>query len=226
MAVIDAFRIESWRLSQAVSGEDAASFARPSPCPPWTVGELLYHVRMGVGRLPGMLAAPDPGGTRLVPAAAYYRSDQRFSAAANAARVESAQRGAAALATATALVRDFDQVRREACALLEEAPPALVVLTRHGDRMLLTEFLRTRVLELAVHGLDLAAGLARRPWMSPQAASVIEGLMLPSGAAGDLRTELGWDQVALVARITGRHPLTAAETQFIERRGIQWLALS
>jgi hypothetical protein len=32
-----------------------------------------------------------------------------------------------------------------------------VVLTRHGDRMLLTEFLRTRVLELAVHGLDLAA---------------------------------------------------------------------
>ena len=226
MAVIDAFRIESRRLSQAVSGEDAASFARPSPCPPWTVGELLYHVRMAVGRLPGMLAAPDPGGARLVPAAAYYRPDQRFSAATNAARVESAQHGAAALATAAALARDFDQVRREACALLEEAPPALVVLTRHGDRMLLTEFLRTRVLELAVHGLDLAAGLERRPWMSPQAATVIEDLMLPSGAAADLRTELGWDQIALVARITGRHPLTAAETQLIERRGIQWLALS
>jgi len=33
------------------------------------------------------------------------------------------------------------------------------VLTRHGDVMLLTEFMRTRVLELAVHGLDLAAGV-------------------------------------------------------------------
>ena len=59
--------------------------------------------------------------------------------------------------------------------------------TRHGDPMLLAEFLRTRVLELAVHGLDLAAALDREPWMTAPAAGVTEDLLLPSAAAAGLR---------------------------------------
>jgi hypothetical protein len=45
------------------------------------------------------------------------------------------------------------------------------VRTRHGDVMLLTEFMRTRVLELAVHGLDLATGLGRDPWLTGAGAA-------------------------------------------------------
>ena len=73
-----------------------------------------------------------------------------------------------------ALARELDQAWREAWALLRGAPQGRVVRTRHGDRMLLTEFVRTRVLELAVHGLDLAASLARPPWLTGAAAAVVE----------------------------------------------------
>jgi hypothetical protein len=90
--------------------------------------------------------------------------------------------------------------------------------------MLLAEFLRTRVLELAVHGLDLAAALDHGPWMTAAAAGVTEDLLLPAAAAG-LRAETGWDQVTLIAALTGRRPLTPAETQLIQSSGAGRLAL-
>src|SRR5450759_149863 len=94
-----AFRAEAERLSEVAAGQDGAGLGRPSPCPPWTVGELLYHVRVAVGHLSAMLAEPPPGtrhggdaqtdGGRpdagaLVSAAGYYRGDHRFSASTNA----------------------------------------------------------------------------------------------------------------------------------------------
>jgi hypothetical protein len=175
--------------------------------------------------LPGMLAPPEPAGAALVPAAGYSRADQRFSAATNADRIESAQRGAAALSGARARARDFGDARQRAWVALRAAPPGRVVQTRHGDLMLLREFLRTRVLELAVHGLDLAAALDREPWITAQAAAVTEDLLLPSAAAGRLRAETGWDRVGLIARLTGRRPVTPAESELIQSAQIGRLAL-
>jgi uncharacterized protein (TIGR03083 family) len=223
---LEAFGAESRRLSEAVAAADDAAFARPSPCFPWTVAELVYHVRMAMGWLTGMLAAPAPAGSGLVPAAGYYRSDQRFSAATNADRIDSARRGAAALPDAAARARDFDDARQHAWALVQAAPPGRVVQTRHGDRMLLTEFLRTRVLELTVHGLDLAAGLECQPWTTAPAAQVTQELLLRSAAAARLRAGTGWDQATLIAALTGRRPVTPAETQLVQSLGIQRLALS
>jgi uncharacterized protein (TIGR03083 family) len=221
----DAFSAEARQLSGVMAGLDDAAFARPTACDPWTVAELVYHVRMAIGRLPGMLAAPEPAGPDLIPAAGYYRPDQRFSTATNADRVQSAQRGAAALAGAADRARDVEAARQQAEAAVRDAPPGRVVLTRHGDRMLLTEFLRTRVLELAVHGLDLAAALDRGPWMTVPAAHLTEELLLPSAAAGRLRAETGWDQVGLIARLTGRHPVTTAEAGLIQSAHAGQLAL-
>ncbi len=224
--ILAAFGAESQRLSEVVAGADDAAFCRPTPCPPWTVAELVHHVRITMGRLPGMLAAPEPARADLVSAAGYYRPDQRFSAATNAERIESAQRGAAARPGAAARARDFDTARRQAWSAAQAAPPGRIVRTRHGDHMLFTEFLRTRVLELAVHGLDLAAALERRPWMTTQAAGVTAGLLLPAPAAAALRAETGWDQVTLIAKLTGRRPVTPAEAQLIQPAAVEWLALS
>jgi len=214
-----AFGAESQRLSEVVADIDETEFARPSPCAPWTVAELVCHTRMTMGRLPGMLAAPEPAGTGLVPAASYYRADQRFSTGANAERIQSAQRGAAALPGRAARARDFAGARQQAWTVLRAAPAGRVVQTRHGDRMLLTEFLRTRVLELAVHGLDLATALDRPPWMTSQAADVTAALLLPAGAAARLREEVGWDQVTLIGKLTGRRPVRPAETGLIRSTG-------
>jgi uncharacterized protein (TIGR03083 family) len=240
--IVDAFCAEGERLSEVVSGQDEAAFARSSPCPPWTVGELLYHLRTAVGRVPSMLAEAEPADGPLVSAAGYYRPDQRFSPATNSERISAAQQGAAALSPGTAMARDFEQAWRQAWAQSLAAPQERIVRTRHGDRMLLTEFLRTRILELAVHGLDVAAGLGRGPWMTTAAARVVEGLLLParsgsgSGSGSEpewgslpgseiLLAETGWDRITLIAKATRRMPITAAEATLIERQGIQWLAL-
>jgi hypothetical protein len=76
-----------------------------------------------------------------------------------------------------------------------------------------------------VHGLDLAAALECPPWMTDPAAQVTEELLLPAAAAR-LRAETGWDQVTLIAKLTGRRPATPAETLLIQSLGIQRLALS
>lgn len=225
-SVRDALRAEAEGLAAAVAGEPAAAFARPSPCPPWTVGGLLYHVRTGVARISRMLAEPEPamGAGELVSAAGYFSPDHRFSPATNADRIASARRGAAGLPTGE-LAADFEHAWQESWAAVQAARPGRVVRTRHGDLMLLTEFLRTRVLELAVHGLDLAASLDRDPWLTPEAADVVADLVLPDGSAADVAGRLAWDRVTLIAKLTGRHPLTPAESAVIEAEHIHWLAL-
>jgi len=211
-------------LSAAVLGTDDAALDRPSPCPPWTARELLCHVRIGVGRVPAMLAETEPPPGPLTDAPGYYRPDQRFSPAVNDDRIAIAQRAARAAGPAPALARDVDQAWRDAWAQMCAAPQERVVLTRHGDRMLLTEFLRTRVLELAVHGLDLAAGLDRPPWLTDAAADVVEELVLPAGSAR-LREEAGWDRPSLVAMATGRLPFRPFDKELLERHGLRRLAL-
>jgi uncharacterized protein (TIGR03083 family) len=223
-AAVGAFGAEASRLSEVLANVAEADFARSSPCPPWTVLELLCHIRIGAGRLAGMLAEPEPSPGPLVPAPGYYRPDQRFSAVVNNDRVEAAQRAAAGLA-GRAAAQAFGQVWRDALVLVERAPQERVVLTRHGDRMLLAEFLRTRVLELAVHGLDLAVGLGRPPWITDSAATVVQDLLLPGTAAAALRRESGWDQVTLIAKATGRLPTTPADAVLMESHGLRRLAL-
>ena len=224
-----AFGAESQRLSQVLASTDDVAFARPTACVPWTVAELAQHVRMTMSRLPDMLAASasassvHPPGVELVSAVAYYRPDQRFSAATNADRIDTAQHGAAALPDAAARARDFADARQQAWELLQATPPDRIVRTRHGDPMLLTEFLRTRVLELAVHGLDLAAALNREPWMTAQAAEVTAHLLLPPPAADRLRAKTGWDEVTMIAKLTGRSPTTPSETQHIRSLGARRL---
>jgi uncharacterized protein (TIGR03083 family) len=216
-----AFQAEARSLSAAMVAVPAGALDRPSPCPPWTAAELFSHVRVAVGRLLPMLAAPElTGDGSLVSAAGYYQPDHRFSAATNADRIATAQRGAAEL-DATSLVAEFGRVWHEAWTLVEAASPGRVVRTRHGDLMLLTEFLRTRVLELAVHGLDLATALGQPPWLTPEAATVVEDLALPRGTAA----ELGWPHATLVAAITGRRDLTPAERTALEDHHLRRLAL-
>jgi hypothetical protein len=124
-----------------------------------------------------------------------------------------------------ARIGDFAGARRNAWDLVLAAPAGRVVRTRHGDLMLLTEFLRTRVLELAVHGLDLAVALGREPWMTRPAAQVTEELLLPAPAAATLRARTGWDQVTAIGALTGRRPVTLAEARLIGSLGTGRIAL-
>jgi uncharacterized protein (TIGR03083 family) len=228
-AITRALAAEAAALQAALTGLTAQEFSLPSPCPPWTVGELLCHVVIGAGRVATALAEPEPpesGPLSRADTASYYRSDARFSASVDADRIETARALASQLSGPEAAVRELQRHCRESVLLLGAASPDRTITTRHGDRMLLTDFARTRVVELAVHGLDLAAGLGRQPWLTPEAAGVLEELWLPAGRADGLRQQLGCDRAGLIARLTGRVSLSPAEQQLLREAGARSLALS
>ncbi|MEW2475465.1 maleylpyruvate isomerase N-terminal domain-containing protein [Micromonospora gifhornensis] len=246
-----AFREECLRLGEVLATLDPKDLARPTGCVPWTVAELLAHVRTGAGRLIDMLAAPAPHGA-LVDAAGYFGA-AKFTTEVDAARIESARAEAARIEAArieaarieaarvgdgrvegggerfgsegtrrgVGLGEGFDRAWRAALAAVEANPPDRVVRTRHGDAMTVTEFLRTRVVEVGVHGLDLAAALDRPPWLTTAASRVIADLLT---AGRFLPAELGWDRLTLIAKVTGRMPCSPAEQAALARVGLPLLA--
>jgi uncharacterized protein (TIGR03083 family) len=226
-----AFRAESVALSGVIAGLHETDLRRPSPCPPWTVADLLCHIVIAAGRIEQAIDAASAAGdpvTDLVTAAGYYRPDARFSAAVNADRIDVAVALAARLGTAGAIGAGLTAATRRSLELLETAAADQEVRTRHGDRMLLSQFTVTRVVELAVHGLDVAAGLHRAPWLTGQAAAVLEDLLMPALSQPDiegLRDRLGVDRAGLIAALTGRARLSGAGTAALARRGLTVLAL-
>ena len=81
----------------------------------------------------------------------------------------------------------------------------------------LDEFVTTRVLEIGVHGLDLAAALGRPPWLTSGAASVV--LSILAGLLGeDPSPALGWSDLTFIETGTGRRPLTDAERSVLGER--------
>ncbi|WP_207709567.1 maleylpyruvate isomerase N-terminal domain-containing protein [Actinomadura macrotermitis] len=218
---LDAFDDEAERLAGVLHTLADADLDRATPCPPWTVRELVVHVRNGAARPVSGLAVPPPPAPALD--ATGYFNPGIFDAASNAERVEATRRDAAAYRTAAELAAAFDDCRRRTREAVRAQPPDRIVVTRHGDGMLLTEFMATRVVELALHGLDLAIALDRAPWTAPSAAGVVADLLVASGA--DRVAELGWDQAELIAKASGRTPPTPAESAAAARLGITWLPL-
>ena len=79
-----------------------------------------------------------------------------------------------------------------------------------GPVLRLDEFMRTRVLELAVHRLDLLEALGREREVDPRAATVVIGVL--DGLLGEARpAALGWADVEYIEAGTGRRPVSAEE---------------
>jgi uncharacterized protein (TIGR03083 family) len=216
---LNAFQVEAEQLSRALSGLSGPDWDRPTRCEPWRVRDLLAHLTTTVGRLSEMLAAPAPARAE-VTAATYYRPDERFAPDVDAVRVDLARQRAEQLG-GPALAGEFDVVWRRVDRACRAEPVDRLVATRFGDQMLLSEYLVTRVLELAVHGLDLADALGRRPWLTDRAADVVEELLV--GGEPVASRALGWDRARFLRTATGRAPLTPEDRRRVERLGIRWL---
>ncbi|KAK1178352.1 maleylpyruvate isomerase N-terminal domain-containing protein [Streptomyces sp. NBS 14/10] len=221
--VLEAFRLEAGELTKAVAGLSEAEWDRPTRCEPWSVRELLGHVRVVTAWLPLMLGTPAPDSAE-VTAVEYYRPDDRFSPQTNTTRIDLARNHAAQCADGAALADGFAATWQQVDRLCRDQPENRVVRTRHGDAMLLSEFLITRVVELAVHGLDVAEALGCEPWLTAEAGTVVRELLLGSGQLAAVR-ELGWDEPTFLRKATGRAALDVTETARVERLGIQWLTL-
>ncbi len=221
MSIQEAFRAEGERLSAVVLGLTEEMFDRPTGCPPWTVRDLLAHVRTATGRLIGMLNGPAPTHAE-VDTAGYY-APAKFTPETDSARVGGAQREAVEMPSGRALAEDFDRTWRMVSTAVAAAQSGRLVRTRHGDAMTVDDFLATRVVELGVHGLDLADALGRPYWLTDPAATLIADLVAGRDGVA-LADGLGWDRLTLIGKATGRAEVTDAEQAEVDRRGVRWLA--
>lgn len=218
---LTALNRESERLANVLADLTDADWARPTRCTPWDTAALAAHVTMTLARLGPMLDAAEPAAAT-VDAAGYYRPDERFSSGVNGIRIDSAAEAARDGGPAVAArFRDTWRTVVDRCAA--EAPGRRVT-TRHGDPMTLADFLTTRVVEVAVHGIDLADALDRPCWTTPEAAAHVAALLLGPGR-GSVLAGLGLDTVAFIAKATGRGGFTPSERAAVEALGVTWLAL-
>ncbi|MGW0431066.1 maleylpyruvate isomerase N-terminal domain-containing protein [Micromonospora sp. NPDC003197] len=241
-SVLVAFRQEADAFTAALGELPTSAWDQPTRCTPWQVRDVVGHVITVIARVPDMVAAPAPDtptpgepapdtptpgepapDTPDITATGYYRADNRFSSTANADRVRTA-RNRAAVSDVAGLCREFTETWQTVVALCEQQPAGRVVRTRHGDVMLLSEFLATRIVELAVHGLDVADAIPRQPWLTLAAAEHLQQMLFGSDWRSAVATT-GWDPVTLLRKATGRAPITAEESRQLDRLGMKRLAL-
>ncbi|GIF62890.1 hypothetical protein Ais01nite_09250 [Asanoa ishikariensis] len=215
-SVLSAFRAEAHAFVAALP---AAGWERPTRCTPWQVRDVVGHVITVLGRVPDMVAAPAPERAD-TSVTGYYRGDERFSAAANADRVRIAHDRAGVLDLAGDLRRVADEVV-EVCRRQRDDR---VVRTRHGDAMLLSDFLLTRLFETAVHGLDVADALERPPWLTAGATAHLLPALFGPAWAGAVAA-FGGDPVVVLRMATGRATVSGEDAARLAALGLSPLTL-
>jgi uncharacterized protein (TIGR03083 family) len=197
---------ESRLAWEAASTLDEAAFARPTRLPSWNVKQLLAHMWGDLDRIREYLGEPAPPAAD-TDAVAYWRSyDPAEDGPAVADRAKTV---AARFATGPELVVAFDRAREGSIALAVDTPPDRVVAT-WGPTLRFDDYLQTRILEMGVHGLDLAAAIGREPWLTSEAAAVIRRILV--GLLGEEPAIVRrWSDRSLVEAGTGRRGLTYEE---------------
>jgi len=205
-ALLETLDDEARRSIDAVRELPAEAFAAPTRCPPWDVQVLVGHMVHDLDRVQTYLADPAPEAT-ITDSVTYFGSyDPRAEGPRITANsIESADR----YGTPAELVDGFDSALRRCLEEAGREDPARVLGTRL-TAIRLDEFLKTRILEIGVHGMDLAAALGREPWLTSAAASVVLSILV--GLLGDdPAPALGWSDLTFIETATGRRPLTDAE---------------
>lgn len=164
----------------------------------WTLRELIGHASRAISTVGAYLALPAPAEATVGSAVKYLEvvlrqrgDDEAILLRGRAAGVELGDDPAAAIEALSGATAD---------AVAAAGPARIVAVGAAGDAaMRLDEYLRTRVFELTVHGIDIAdaAGIA---W-APPPAHVLDALHL--AAANASARGAGVEALRL---LTGRRP--------------------
>ncbi|MFC7623070.1 maleylpyruvate isomerase N-terminal domain-containing protein [Microlunatus sp. GCM10028923] len=218
--VLEAFAAEGRILVEVVRGLTADDLGRPTNCPPWDLTELIVHLVGGV-RVGEFRTAPP--GARPREAADYYRRPERDTVEYRDSNVQQAQQATARLEGSAAEALD-GSLRDAVASLTADDLDRVVEIPRVGP-MRLREWLTTRVIALAAHGLDVAITLGRPPWTTPSAhavmAPVFRSLLGRDWPAGP-----GWSEARVLALATGRAGLTDDERDLLGRHAARLPLLS
>lgn len=138
------------------------------------------------------------------------RRPERDTASYRHGNVEATRRVAATVLATVPAARWFDQTRASTLSTLSGRDPAQLVPLPGVGVMTLADWLTTRVMSVAAHGLDVAISLDRPPWTTPAALTELTPVLLDL-LGGPAPARLGWQSQTLLAVGTGRRQLTATE---------------
>lgn len=205
--VVDVLAEECRRVGELLLGLPEDDFARPTRCEPWDVKELTAHLYRSLFRIPTVLDA-DPPPAADTDSVTYWRSyDPPTDAPAIATH---ARATAAEYDTGSALARALDEMTRGALERARAEDSGHLVEVWWGPRLRLDEFLKTRVLEVVVHGLDLTHALGRAPIASEGGTKMVCQTLEALLGDAPLRR---WSPIELIEKGTGRVPLDEADRE-------------
>lgn len=210
MAVVDALAREVGSVGQLLHTLKQKQWEQPTRCPPMNVRELAAHMLRGAMRIEEMLekgavdSEPERDGTT------YF---QAF-AGSEAARVEVVQRAQEASASLPKdLAKSWDlewtKALQRARMYVNEDP----VLPSIFGLMRMTEYLKTRCVEVVIHHMDVDDALGRKPHPDKEALEVV-GDILRGLLGTDLRP-VGMDDVRFALVGSGRAALNDDERQLL-----------
>jgi hypothetical protein len=161
----------------------------------------------------------------LASAADYYRRPERDTPAYRQRNVDQAQQLARTVLADAAPARWFDQISRATVARLSDDDPDRAVLIPGRGAMRLADWVVTRVISIAAHGLDVAITLDRQPWTTGAALTIIRPVFVDL-LGSEPPASLQWDDQALLATATGHRTLTDPERTLVGPRQERFPLLS
>ncbi len=191
------------RVTDAV--RDPASWHRPTGTEAWDVHELLLHLLLDARRTLVALATPADGAPD-TDRVTYWDGFKPGDTDAARAHVAYVRQCAAAYASPSDLVAEWDETSRAAAHACRVAEPDVV--TSQGHALTVDDLVHTLLVEATIHLLDLTTHLPDAAGPPPEALAEVRRL-LESLARGPLPA--GWDDRTAALKATGRGPLTEAD---------------
>ena len=180
--------------------------AVPTRLPGWTARHLVAHLYRDFERL-ALACTTRCEGAPAVDDVTYWRSYDRTAIAARttARAAEIISR----FQTDDALIAGWRSMWRQALEDAASADPRTVVTT-WGPTMQLHHLIGTRLLEVVVHGLDLADARGTPRVVDASALSYVDTVLQALAPSPDVRLAT-WDDVTWIEKAAGRIPLTSSE---------------
>jgi uncharacterized protein (TIGR03083 family) len=200
---------ESRTLSALLRRLSAADFERLTNCPPWNLNELVVHIAASIRLDDDALLAAPPGSV-LMTAADYYRRPERDTSEYRQRNVDQTRQLARRILPRTSATRFFDEVASDTLDTLGRRDLGQPVQVPGRGPMKLADWVVTRVVSVAAHGLDVALTVDQRPWTRRSALDVMRPVLV-SLLGAEPPAQLGWDAQTLLEVGTGRRELTSDE---------------
>jgi uncharacterized protein (TIGR03083 family) len=208
---VEALKGECELVSQLVLGLPEEAFDKPTRLPEWNVKQLLGHMTRGVDRIRVFLDEPPPPAVDTDSISYWTRYDPVTDSS------EVAQRGkdvAALYESGQPLATAWDETWRRAAGRASTEDRSRPLQVSWGPALTLDEYVKTRVLEITVHRMDLENALGLQGWGTDAAISIVDEIL--EGLLGEEPpTELEWDAVDFIDVGTGRRPPTDREREVL-----------